>query len=212
MLTLKLLCAISVDKEGHTKPRCPYRSSTQANLCGVPRPDDPTCIAKISLHHVTVCLNGQEVSAMVDTGSMQTLVPVHLWNLRSPVAIKCVHGDKTYYPTADVHVKVHGQSFLLEVGLSPDLPYPMVLGQDLPVLFDLLPLQSCNAAITRAMAKSSEEEVVLLGALPFFEAELEAEPGKTRKSRSQRKCEKFRHAVVSEGEPVPENTLGYKIP
>jgi hypothetical protein len=42
------------------------------------------------------------------------------------------------------------------------------LGQDLPVLFDLLPLQSCNAAITRAMAKSSEEEVGLLGALPFF--------------------------------------------
>lgn len=32
------------------------------------------------------------------------------------------------------------------------------------------------------------------------------------KSRSQRKHEKFRHAVVSEGEPVPENTLGYKIP
>jgi len=62
------------------------------------------------------------------------------------------------------------------------------------------------------MAKSSEEEVGLLGALPFFEAELEVEPGKTRKSRSQRKREKFRHAVVSEGEPVPENTLGYKIP
>lgn len=166
---------------------------------------------------MTVGLNGQEVSAMVDTGSMQTLVkaelvPVHLWNLRSPVAIKCVHGDERYYPTADVYVKVHGQSFLFEVGLSPELPYPMVLGQDLPVLFDLLPLQSCNAAITRAMAKSSEEEVGLLGALPFFEAELEAGPGKTRKSRSQRKCEKFRHAVVSEGEPAPENTLGYKIP
>uniref|UniRef100_A0A8C2GBZ0 Gypsy retrotransposon integrase-like protein 1 n=1 Tax=Cyprinus carpio TaxID=7962 RepID=A0A8C2GBZ0_CYPCA len=56
--------------------------------------------------------------------------------------------------------------------------------------------------------RSSEEEV----ALPFFEAELEAGPGKTWKSRSQRKREKFRHAVVSKGEPGPENTLGYKIP
>lgn len=67
---------------------------------------------------MTVGLNGQEVSAMVDTGSMQTLVkaelvPVHLWNLRSPVAIKCVHGDERYYPTADVYVKVHGQSFFV---------------------------------------------------------------------------------------------------
>ncbi|ROL42861.1 hypothetical protein DPX16_8607 [Anabarilius grahami] len=92
----------------------------------------------------------------------------------------------------NVYVKVQGQTYLLEVGLSPELPYPVVLGQDLPVLFDLLPLQAFNAAVTQAMAKSGEEEVGLLGALPFFEADLEAEPGKTRKSRSQRRCEQCR--------------------
>lgn len=213
----KVIVCYQCGQEGHTKPRCPNRPSTHANLCGVPRPDDSTCRAEVSLHQVTVCLNGQEVSALVDTGCMQTLVkaelvPVHLWSHTSPVAIKCVHGDERFYPTANVYVQVQGQTYLMEVGLSPELPYPVVLGQDLPVLFDLLPLQACNAAVTRAMAKSEEVEVGLLGALPFFDSDLEAEPGKTRKSRSQRRCEKYRHAVVSERESVPENPLGYKVP
>ncbi|ROK35591.1 hypothetical protein DPX16_17334 [Anabarilius grahami] len=45
-----------------------------------------------------------------------------------------------------------------------------------------------------------------------FVFNLEAELGKTRKSRSQRRCEKYRHAVVSEREPGLENPLGYKVP
>lgn len=37
------------------------------------------------------------------------------------------HGDEKYYPTAEVYLKVQGQSYLLNVGLADSLPFPVVL-------------------------------------------------------------------------------------
>lgn len=37
------------------------------------------------------------------------------------------------YPTAEVYITVGGQTYLLTVALVPTLPYPAVLGQDVPL-------------------------------------------------------------------------------
>lgn len=44
---IKTIVCYQCGQEGHTKPRCPNRPSTHANLCGVPRPDDPNGVSKI---------------------------------------------------------------------------------------------------------------------------------------------------------------------
>lgn len=72
-----------------------------------------------------------------------------------------MHGDEKHYPTADISMEVQGQPYLLNIGVADKLPFPVVLGSDLPVLFDLLyHPQSCNAAVTRAQAKLVDETSV----------------------------------------------------
>lgn len=118
-------------QEGHKQTKCPSNASTQANVCTVPR---PSCVvAPVVLPCVDVVINGQKVRALVDTGSMQSLVhsdlvPVDLWSHTSIAQICCVHGEERQYPTASVQVNVQGQAYLLEVGVVDGLPYPMILG------------------------------------------------------------------------------------
>ncbi|KAJ8377032.1 hypothetical protein SKAU_G00076120 [Synaphobranchus kaupii] len=70
-------------------------------------------------------------------------------------------------------------------------------GHDLPVLLDLIhPRETCNVALTRAQVKQSGETVHTWSAPPFYEAEVEAEPGKPHKSRGRRRQGKFQHTVV----------------
>ncbi|KAL6490140.1 hypothetical protein MHYP_G00004850 [Metynnis hypsauchen] len=190
-------------EEGHIKPKYPNNPANQSNICTVPRASAPSKSVALSFH--TVILNGREVDALADTGSMQSLVradvvPVHLHDYSVTTNLKCVHGDEKAYPTASVHVKVSGQVFLLEVGVVDNLPYPMILGQDFPLLCQLVAgVSECNVAVTRAMAKSREEEAPL-SALPFFNADIEARPGKSRKSKRQRRREKLQFGGVREQE------------
>ena len=113
-------------QEGHIRPKCPNNPDNQANICTVPRGSSPK--KHIALHCYTVVLNGQEVSALVDTGSMQSLVsadmvPAHVRNYTVVTQLRCVHGDERSYPTASVQVEVLGQTYLLEVGVVDSLPY-----------------------------------------------------------------------------------------
>ena len=55
-------------QEGHIRPKCPNNPDNQANICTVPRDSFPK--KHKALHCYTVVLNGQAVSALVDTGSM----------------------------------------------------------------------------------------------------------------------------------------------
>lgn len=163
-------------EEGHVKPKCPNNPANQSNICTVPRVSAPSKTVALSFH--TVVLNGREVEALIDTGSMQSLVradvvSAQLRDYSVMTQLKCVHGDEKSYPTASVHVKVLGQPYLLDVGVVDNLPYPMILGQDFPLLCQLVSGGSeCNVTVTRAMAKSREQEAPL-SALPFFNADIE---------------------------------------
>ena len=54
------------------------------------------------------------------------------------VLVRCIHGDESEHQTADVQVEIEGQSYLLNVGIMDSCPYPVVLGQDVLVLAELL--------------------------------------------------------------------------
>ncbi|KAK7888647.1 hypothetical protein WMY93_024207 [Mugilogobius chulae] len=93
-------------------------------------------------------------------------------------------------------------------GVVDSLPYSVVLGRDLPVLFDLLEReqsQNCCAALTRAQARKLEETDEILRALPFYNEELELGLGKARKSRKKRRQEKFQR-TIGVGESKSEAT------
>lgn len=129
----------------------------------------------------TVRVNGKALKALIDSGSDQTLVHRQFIPSNVIIHICCVHGDKKPYPTADVYIEVQGQPYLLNIGVADNLPFPVVLGSDLPVLFDLLNQpQNCNVAITRVQAKVVDDPSVTLSALPFYDADLDTQPGKPR--------------------------------
>ena len=134
------LCGI----EGHIKPMCPQNAAKMTQMSFVPRPhiehvrkDDQ------SIKMTLIEVNGRIIKALLDSGSSQTLVhrkfvPPNIISTRDTIPICCVHGDEKSYSTADMYIKVEGQTYLLNIGVVDNLPYPVVLGRDLPVLFDLL--------------------------------------------------------------------------
>lgn len=130
------------------------------------------------------------------------------------VPICCVYGDERPYPTEDVYIKVQGQSYLLNEEVADHLPCPVVLGQDLPVPLDLLhPIKVCNVAFTRAKAKETKPAIQPLSELPFHSAEIEAKPGKNRKTRSKKRHGKFQNTKINPSiEPHPSQPLVFQIP
>lgn len=107
------------------------------------------------------------MQALIDTGSTQTLVlkslvPREDWN-EQEVRICCVHGDVKPYPTADVFLTVEGQTFLLSVALAPQLPPPVVLEHDLPILYDLVSeSKACNVVTWFQAAREGFQVYLLL--------------------------------------------------
>lgn len=204
-------------QEGHTKPMCPRNSLKLTQMCFVPRQNVLKPENGHSIKMTSVKINGRKIKALIDTGSTQTLVhrqyvPNNVISTLETIPVCCVHGDEKPYPTADIFIEVQGQPYLFYVGVAENLPFPVVLGEDLPVLYDLLrPVQSCNV-VTRAQAKQSEH-LPTLTALPFFDVDLETNPGKSRKPRSQRRQEKFKGSKVKPPvEMAPEGPLGFKLP
>ena len=143
-------------QEGHIKPNCPQNPLKLTQMCVVPRRNDSKTNDDQNMKMATVKVNGKTLKALIDTGSDQTLVhrkfvPPNIICTLETIPICCVHGDKKPYPTADMYLEVEGQTYLLNIGVSGNLPFPVVLGSDLPVLFDLLRKpHSCNVAVTRA--------------------------------------------------------------
>lgn len=76
--------------------------------------------------------------ALVDTGCAQTLVQsqyVHrdTWTVKK-VSVCCVHGDQSDIPMTDVYIEVSEQPFLMKVRVVANLPYPVLLDMDVPIL------------------------------------------------------------------------------
>ena len=127
--------------------------------------------------------------ALIDSGSSQTFVrraclgTEGLVGLGS-VKVRCIHGDESEHHTPDVQVENEGQSYLLNVGMMDNCPYPVVLGQDVPVLAELLQRhlpQASSCVVTRAQAKANATDVASWQELPF---PVGCSGGKDRKPKS----------------------------
>lgn len=124
-------------------------------------------------------LNGRPVTALVDTGCARTLVqaeyvPRDSWT-EGTVTVCCVHGDISELPTAEVYIEINGQPYLMKVGIATTLPYPVLLGTDMPILADLVQETAWCGMVTRRQAQKltqlSEPQDLAqntLQEMPFF--------------------------------------------
>ncbi|KAL6457906.1 hypothetical protein MHYP_G00331360 [Metynnis hypsauchen] len=199
---------------GHTKPYCQRRKNRPTLLCTVPRLE-PRIVGEQEIGPtISVLINGQQEKALIDTGSTQTLVresliPREEWR-EARVKVSCVHGDERSYPTAEIYLTVDGQTFLVTVAVADQLPYPVVLGQDIPVIVDLLPKSQQCLVMTRAQRAREA-----LAELPFHDSETEVGSCKPVKTKAQRRRERLlRSAQVDQEEPLPrpETPLDLPIP
>uniref|UniRef100_A0A672S065 SCAN box domain-containing protein n=1 Tax=Sinocyclocheilus grahami TaxID=75366 RepID=A0A672S065_SINGR len=201
----------------HTKPLCPFRKVKHSALSYVPCPHPPheSLQAHTTELLTQVLVNGQSAKALVDTGSTQmlvhdSLVPEDEYMTQNFSKICCVHGKVREYPTAEVYLTVQGQTFLLHVAVLAHLPQEVVLGQDLPILCDLVSqVQSCYE-VTRAQSARAD-----FSELPFADVDVEAACEKRHKSKKERRKLKFGGSVENrqvEEQPLPEGPLNVIIP
>ena len=196
---------------GHKASVCPIRKAKVTGACYAPRLEVGLTGDKglTVQRYKTVVVNGQHVTALLDTGSFMSLVkhslvPVSSVDYSRQEDIVCVHGDSHPYPKADVTVTIDEQSYLLTVGVVEHLPVDAILGWDFPVLMDLLQdkelavqtdsgemgdlgvnVNVVGPVITRAQAKAGVQP------LPDLDSSLcEGGTKGLKKSRRQRRFEK----------------------
>ncbi|XP_014835598.1 PREDICTED: zinc finger protein 394-like, partial [Poecilia mexicana] len=129
---------------GHKASVCPIKKTKFTGSCYAPRTENQAGVKNFETRtHKTVTVNGQQVTALMDSGSStslikESLVPVGCVNYEKKTEILCVNGDCHVYPKAEVTVIIDDQPYLLTVGVVKNLPFDVILGTDLPVMFHLL--------------------------------------------------------------------------
>ncbi|XP_068171734.1 uncharacterized protein [Antennarius striatus] len=140
--TGKELICFYCQQPGHKASVCPLRKAKLTGACYTPRAEEVKTAAQRQ-RFKDVVINGQPVSALIDSGSFLTLVrrdlvPTGVIDCSSQEDIMCVHGDRHSYPTAELTIVVEEQPYLMTVGVVEKLPVAAILGWDLPVLLDVL--------------------------------------------------------------------------
>lgn len=149
-------------------------------MCTLPRP----CENKVwegKQQTTTVKINGRKAQALLDTGIVQTLIHPTLVQQELPLDkpvlnISCVHGDCKAYPVTVVYLEVSGQKYLISVGVVESLSFPVILGQDVPILQDLV--QTCKPVniVTRSQGQKQKEEEQCNEQVPKAESAVSAVP------------------------------------
>ncbi|KAL3997082.1 hypothetical protein ACER0C_009738 [Sarotherodon galilaeus] len=201
---------------GHKALVCPIRKAKVTGACYAPRLEmELTRVQPVDVQrYKKVMVNGQQATALLDTGSFMSLikhslVPVNSVDYSRQEEVLCVHGDKHPYPKVEVTVTINEQPYLLSVGVVQNLPVEVILGMDLPVLMDLLQekeeqwketdvgdkgnakLNVSGPVVTRAQAKPGCQP------LPDFDSSL-CEGGTNGPRKSRRQC-RFEKQLWSKG-------------
>ncbi|KAL2088246.1 hypothetical protein ACEWY4_015145 [Coilia grayii] len=190
-------------QEGHIKPECPHRKPKYSSHSCIPRPGEGSAGYMGRLQTMTVTVNGNRATALLDSGSTQTLIQPHLLEKRDYIQgrrlkVLCVNGDEHDYPVADVYLEVQGQIYQVTVGVVERLSHSVVIGQDIGVLPELLQcVQPVNLVMTRAQCKAQAQEkndeddtnATDMPELAFAQADItppaRVKPRKTRRQRRQ---------------------------
>ncbi len=98
----------------------------------------------------------------------------------------------------------------MRVGVATSLPYPILLGTDVPILADLVQGTVWGGVVTRAQTQRirQETESKTCNEMPFSTADMEAEPKPTEEDRLERRREEVKrfdgdtdHVELGLGEP-----------
>ena len=160
--SVKGLVCFFCGQEGHKKPDCPAQKAKSAYVCTVPRPGWEKVRLDGKQQITEVKVNGVPALALLDTGSVQTLVNPsilkgHCQFVGPGLDISCVHGDHRTYPTAIVYVEVGDQTYLLTVGVVENLAHQVILGQDIPALPELVQAVKPVCVVTRSQSKGQSK-------------------------------------------------------
>ncbi|KAK9542078.1 hypothetical protein VZT92_002073 [Zoarces viviparus] len=112
-------------------------------------------------HMIPVKVDGRDAEALVDSGSVVSLVQPHLLEPSRPgemVPVSCVHGDTKEYPTAVIKLTTVKGSCQLKVGVVPSLPDPVLVGQDCPLYYRLRQDNQRSPPRTKSGCKSKSRE------------------------------------------------------
>ncbi|KAK5901327.1 hypothetical protein CgunFtcFv8_026212 [Champsocephalus gunnari] len=118
---------------------------------------------------IPVKVNGKDAEALVDSGSVVSLIQPHLLDhlpSEETVAVSCVHGDTKLYPTCLIHLTTVKGSCELKVGVVA-LPVPVLVGRDCP-LYKRLQHQKEGRPKNprRAKGKREKGQIATLGTSP----------------------------------------------
>ncbi|KAK7929500.1 hypothetical protein WMY93_005895 [Mugilogobius chulae] len=220
---------------GHTQHFCPALKSRHSLLCSVPRPATVQTGQRTG-RTTAVLVNGHRAEALLDSGCFQTVVLSSLVPLErqssDQTPLVCIHGDEHRYPTAEVYLTVGGQTYLVNVALAKNLPFAVILGNDIPTLPDLIvqadvahpervvepvvePLVQCTPESAKPCNVFTRAQIArgVFEELPFCDEELETQPCKTKKPKAQKRREKFVGSQKGKEElPKPLSPLEVCIP
>lgn len=169
------------------------------------------------LQTAPVLVNGNPAIALLDTGSTQPLVQPHLVDKRDFVpggklGVLCVNGDEHEYPVAEVYLEVGGQTYQMAVVVVEGLSHPVVIGQDILVLPELVRAsRPVSMVVTRSRSRAQgrqestgEPESNTLMEMPFAGEDISA-PVRNRgkKSRRQRRQDRLVGTVERNPELPP---------
>uniref|UniRef100_A0A803KFP0 Gypsy retrotransposon integrase-like protein 1 n=1 Tax=Xenopus tropicalis TaxID=8364 RepID=A0A803KFP0_XENTR len=132
---------------GHFAANCPL--TTEPMDCSWGRRKSlyahPACLAsqqeETGKQFCLVGIKGQQVSALLDSGSLVTLVCASLVDttdsLNSRVGVMCIHRDTKEYPTAVVMIETPCGNVKYQVGVVKNLMHAVILGRDFPLFWQL---------------------------------------------------------------------------
>ena len=223
---IKTLVCYHCQQQGHKASVCPLKKPKVTGLCYVPRKSDQSDHQdkEGESRSVPVKINGKPVTALLDSGSSMSFirkryVPCTI-DYSQQTEVLCVHGDCKPEPQVELIVEVDGQKYLMTVGVVENLPVEMLLGRDLPVLYDLLSkgnsLARANEPLSEpkmhvscfVMTRSQAKTKALSGLQPLPDlcgSLCKAGTKGPRKTRRQRRLEK--HAGTPVTCEMPESDL-----
>ncbi|XP_039678221.1 uncharacterized protein LOC120572822 isoform X1 [Perca fluviatilis] len=178
-----LLCH-GCGQPGRIRPNYTVKRMSDSRICYIPG-HSKHFAGTTSDVTVPVKLSGK---TLVDTGSSLTsfFLKSCLKSDFKPVGkvrVSCIHGDESEHQTDEVLIEINGQKYLT-VGILDKCPYPVILGQDVAVLTELLQsVDTVDAYVTtRAQARVGPDTDVW-SELPF-----ESCPGgKPKKFKAERR-------------------------
>lgn len=140
----RMLVCYHCQQQGHKASVCPLKRSKLSGLCYVPRQGEQSDCwdGDGECRSVPVRVNGRCLTALLDSGSSMSFIKKScvpcVIDYSQQTDVLCVHGDYKPEPQVELTVEVDGQKYLMTVGVVEKLPVTMLLGRDLPVLYDLL--------------------------------------------------------------------------